>query len=132
MLLGHLRKDTAETSRFSVNLSDWLDEGEAIVGLEQLSVIVEDADLATAWQADYPFTPTEELVDIPDTAPLELVAYGLTHGNAQAEILVGGGTPGLTYLVSMLAVGSTSSRKKQVDFNVTVNVLENTDMVYIP
>ena len=131
MILGSIHKDHAEAARFSINLAEWLDEGEAIYLLSQFSVIVDDAELATAWQVDYPFTASTELpgiVDDPDTTLL-LVSSAIAS-DVQADVLVGAGTPGVTYLVSFIAEGSTSGRKKQVDFNVIVNAQTNDEMAY--
>lgn len=129
MLVGRVAKDTAEMSRYVVDLSDWLDDGEVIGSLSRFSLIAADGvPLATAWQTDYPFDPTA-VDDLPaDATPLILVGSSIL-GGTQASVIVGAGTPGLTYIVSYIATGSTSGRQREVDFHVTVNEMVNSEMI---
>lgn len=129
MIEGRIRKDTAEVARYTVDLSGWLDTDEVIGSLSRFSLVVDDeVELATAWQVDYPFDTTTAASAVVDTTPLVLTGATITNGT-QANILVGAGTPALTYIVSYIATGSTSGRQKQIDFHVTINDMTNENMV---
>ena len=121
------RKRTAEITRCLVDFSHWLDDGEAIGSLSQFSLAIVDEPLATAWQVDYPFGPTETPVFV-DTTPLILTG-ATTVGSTKASILLGAGTPGGAYVVSFIATGNTSGRQKEIDFYLTVDPMVNENMI---
>ena len=56
----------------------------------------------------------------PDINPLEVLVASVTHAGTKATLLIGQGTPGLTYAVSFLAIVSPSQRRKAVDLLVCV------------
>lgn len=58
----------------------------------------------------------------PDTNPLVVHSAAVAPSGKQAVILLGQGTPGLTYAVSFLAIVSPTQRAKTVDILVCVGV----------
>lgn len=127
-VLGRSRKAVADTLRVVIDFSRWLDTGETIGSLSRFSLKVDtDNEVATAWQVDYPFETTTDSAAIADTVPLILT--GATITGAKANILLGAGTPKLTYIVSFVATGATSGRVREVDFFVTVDEMVNDEMI---
>jgi hypothetical protein len=122
-------KDTAEVTRLLADMSGWLDDGEVIGSLTRFSLMVNElVPLATAWQVDYPFDPTTVESPIVDTSPLIMTGASIL-GGTQASILVGSGTPGVSYIVSCIATGSSSGRQKELDFYVNINEMVNENMI---
>lgn len=127
-LRGRVSKSTTDVQRTEIDFVRWLDDDESIGAVSQFSLLVDTSNpLATAWQTDYPFDPTAEDSPIEDTTPLILV--GATITGTTANILVGAGTPGITYIVSFVARGATSGREKEVDFLVTIAEQVNSEMI---
>lgn len=56
----------------------------------------------------------------PDLNPLEILVASVTQAGTKATLLIGQGTPGLTYAVSFLAVVAPSMRRKSVDILVCI------------
>lgn len=128
-IVATVAKDTAEVARLLADMSGWLDEDEVIGSLTRFSLVVNGSvPLATAWQVDYPFELTVEVSPITDSVPLVMTGASIL-GGTQASILVGAGTPGVSYIVSCIATGSTSGRQKEIDFYVNVNEMVNENMV---
>jgi hypothetical protein len=49
-----------------------------------------------------------------------LFSRNLLDANTKAEFLLDAGTPGVTYLVSFIATGSTSGRLQTIEFRVHI------------
>ena len=119
--VGAIAKETAEIGRAVFDYSCWLDTGEGIVTTGPVRIVPtgEGCGCASAWRTDYPF-PSPADTDPPvDTDPLVLNGVKV-RDSKMIELLVGHGTPGLSYTVSFLAYGSSSGRKKQVNFCVAI------------
>lgn len=56
----------------------------------------------------------------PDTNPLQVLAASVDVAGGKATVLIGDGTPGLTYGVSFLVLVSPTQRRKSVDLLVCV------------
>lgn len=129
MSIPRITKQTAEVARFVADLSDWLDEDEVIGSLTRFSLqTAPTVPIATAWQVDYPFDPTADDSAPDDDTPLILTGSSIP-GGTQASLLLGAGTPGLNYVVSCIATGSTSGRQKEIDFYVSVSEMVNDEMI---
>jgi len=73
---------------------------------------------ARAWGGTIPLGPSPD----PDVNPLQVVVANVLPGGTKATLLIGEGTPGLTYGVSFLAVVAPSQRRKAIDLLVCVGM----------
>lgn len=118
-VIGGIRKETAEIGRAVFDFGCWLDRGETIADTGEHVIAAGDGcSCAGSWQVDYPLCCGP--VEIPpDTLPLTWNHVSV-QGGRTIEVLLGKGTPGLSYLASFLAVGSSSGRRKQINFCVSI------------
>lgn len=117
MLTGRITKDSADVRRVTIDFvtNGWLDQSETLSGFTTPVIVVEQN---AVWQnGAYVVTPPPPPVD---STPLTLVSSFLLTGNQMVQLLLGVGTPGLTYKVTFVATGGTSNRRKQIDILVTV------------
>lgn len=111
MLVGKTSKETNDRTRVVVDFIDWLDPGEAFE-LDNAPAVAVDSG---AWSSAAP------PVDPPDdTTPLTVFSSTMADSDTKVIFLLDAGTPGLTYLVSFLAVGSISGRFLTTEFRVAV------------
>lgn len=117
MLTGRLTKDSADFRRATIDFitNGWLDANETIASFTTPVIVVEQN--AVYQNGAYVVTPPPPPVD---TTPLVLTSAFLVTGNQKIQLLLSVGTPGLTYKVTFVATGSSSSRQKQIDLLVTV------------
>ena len=117
MIVGRLVKDSAELRRVTIDFSLWLDATEQVSATTTPAIIVEQ--LATWQQGAWVSTPPPPVTD---TTPLSLASSVIAAGGSQVMLMLGAGTPGLTYKVTFVATGGISGRQAQVDFTVTVRM----------
>lgn len=110
MKVGQLTKDSADETRVTVDFTSWLDNAEVITGATMPVVVVEQT---TTCLGTTPPPPV-------DTTPLLVASTTVVGAGLQVQMLLTAGTPGLTYKITFVASGSTSSRQKQVDILVSV------------
>lgn len=125
---GPITKENLEFTRVVFDFSCWLDnEGIGAVSYPQIKA--EPLAPVPTWQNDYPLDATS-VTDVPeDLYPLTVIAEAVTGLSSKLEIRLGGGTPGVVYVVSALVRGATTMRRKQVDVLVSVQVPLNESMV---
>jgi len=117
-VIGGIKKETAEISRAVFDYTCWLDGGETIALFGRSTIALGDCSCIGSWQVDYPCcTPCGDIPE--DTNPLKWNGITIDAGR-MIEVLVGKGTPGLSYTVSFLSSGSSSGRLKQINFCVTI------------
>jgi hypothetical protein len=117
MLVGRLTKDSADVRRAVVDFItlNWLDLNETIASINTPVIVVEQQQVL-----NFPQPPVFPLPAPVDTTPLTLVSSIILSGNQKVQLLLGVGTPGLTYKVTFVATGSSSGRQKQIDILVTI------------
>lgn len=115
MMTGRITKDSSELRRVTVDFTQWVDDLEVIASITTAVIVVEQN--ATWQNGAWTNTPPPPVTD---TTPLTLVSSTITDAGLQVRLMLGVGTPGLTYKVTFDATGSVSGRVKQVDMLVTV------------
>jgi hypothetical protein len=115
MIEGRTLKDTQDVTRITVDFSKWLDAGEVIGAVTSATVTVL---LSASWNTDV-FVAQAPL-PIVDTTPLVVLSEALVSNNTEVRLMLGLGTPGVSYVVTFVATGQTSGRQKEVDIIVTI------------
>jgi hypothetical protein len=131
MLIGRISKETNDIRELAVDFSTWLGSDELIGRVSTMPVELATVTPPGAWQLFPPScTPAAAPGSPPDdTTPLEVVSAA-TLGGKQVQILVSQGTPGLSYLLSVIVVSNTSPRQKEID--VLVDVVDSLNVVVPP
>jgi hypothetical protein len=125
---GWLQKETAEVGRVIIDFGCWLDPGEVLGSVSRFSLRAADYNpVAASWQVDYPLDFAEQAT-IVDSVPLVLTGATIVGGKV-VNVLLGAGTPGLTYIASFIAIASTSGREKQIDILVAIPRMSNDAMI---
>jgi hypothetical protein len=114
MLVGSTSKETTDLARVVIDFLEWLDPGEAVASTTTPVVAV---DTTGAWSQMLPANPPVVPVD---TTPLTVSSTTMADANTKLIVLLAAGTPGLVYLVSFIATGSTSTRRQTIEFRVAV------------
>jgi hypothetical protein len=128
-IVGGIIKETAEVGRAVFDFSCWLDKDEVVGLVSRFSLANQGSKAAVAWQPDYPFDPVDAAADPPaDDVPLVFTG-STTDAGRVVNVLVGAGTPGLTYTASFVAVGNRSGREKQINFLVTIPQMTNAHLI---
>ncbi len=119
MLVGRLTKDSAELRRVTVDYftNGWLDTGETISAVSTPVVVVEITAGIVLDRGYEVISPAPPLVDV---TPLVVQSIYIVSQGQFVQLMLGLGTPGITYKVTFLATGATSGRIKQVDLLVTI------------
>jgi hypothetical protein len=127
---GPVTKENLDVTLLIFDFSCWLNEGETIGALAQPAVKLEGAVPVPPWQNDYPLDDTSVTQPPPDTYPLMIQSAAIALSATQVQVRVSAGTPGLNYVVSVVATSSAAQpRRKQVDCLVKIEVPLNPDMV---
>lgn len=120
MKLARITKDSADIRRMVVDFQNdsagpWLDLNEVLSTVSQPVVVVEQG---AVWQyGAFVNTPPTPPVD---TTPLVVNSAAIESDGTQVQLMVGVGTPGLTYKITFIVLGSTSGRTKQIDLLITI------------
>lgn len=118
MLVGRTFKETNDRARVVIDFLDWLDPGEGISATSSITISPDTG----AWQQ---LNPAVDMNSMPaDTTPLVVHSTVPMDATTKLIILLDAGTPGLVYLGSFTATGSTSGRITSIDFSVAVHVPE--------
>lgn len=126
---GRITKETAETARAVFDFTHWLDKNEVIGAITRFSLQVYSPFCPGAsWRIDYPLCGTDEPDADVDDAPLILTGATVDQGSV-VTVLVASGTPGLSYVVSFIAICDRSGRQKQINLIVTVPCMTNSAMI---
>ena len=128
---GPITKENLDVTLLIFDFSCWLNAGETIGSIAQPAIKLEGAVPVPPWQNDYPLDDTSVTKPPADTYPLMIQSAAITTTATQVQVRVSAGTPGLNYVVSVVATSSepTQPRRKQVDCLVTIEVPLNPDMV---
>lgn len=113
-VLGNSQKQHIDVRKYFFDFKRWLDRNETITRLSNFAALPGQA--AWGWQVDYPFA--SEPLDVVDDFPLILDETAILSGKT-VSLMLASGTPGVSYLVSFLAIAGTG-RAKQVDIVVSV------------
>lgn len=112
MLVGSSAKETTDLARVVVDFFDWLDPGE---GVSATTTPVVTLDTAGSWSNTNATTPPPV-----DSTPLTVFSTTMLDATTKMAFLLAAGTPGLVYLVSFVATGSTSARQQTIEFRIMV------------
>lgn len=126
---GPVNKDNMDVSRLIVDFSCWLDPSESITELAHLMILAEPPASVPPWRSNYPLDETT-IVTVPvDAYPLAFVRNQVIHSGKAVALDMGGGTPGLTYVVSFVATAGVSRRRREVDILLVIDQPLNPGMV---
>jgi hypothetical protein len=124
---GPVTKENLDITCLVFDFSCWLGTGEMLGSVAQPVIALEGVPLIPPWQSDYPIDDTPSAPPV-DTYPL--TSLSVTMSSTQVQVRVSAGTPGLSYVVSVLAsAGAASARRKQVDCFVTIEQPLNSSLV---
>lgn len=128
---GPVFKENMDIVRLVIDFTCWLEGGEVIYAVSTPAVAVEGSP-TPPWQNDYPLDNTSVTVVPVDAYPLTVQSVYFTLNGAQVEIRLSAGTPGLNYVVSVVATSSepVRQRRKQVDCLVTIEQPLNPALVH--
>jgi hypothetical protein len=131
---GPVGKENLDVTRLQFDFSCYLEPGETIDLVQFPTIdVVQPGDMVAGrpWSVDFPVACPDPTVTTPpvDNYPLRIVSEAITNMGLQTDVRINSGTPGFTYVVSFIIVGSTTRRRKQVDTLVHVEVAVNELMV---
>lgn len=113
MFVGRINKQNPDVSRFTVDLSEWLDDGEIAT-----SILTHTITLGTTGWSNTPF-PVPGSAPPYDPTPLLYTEVKLVDGGTAVEVYVSFGTPGNVYTCQFEVVGTTL---REVTFEVGVQI----------
>ena len=114
MFVGRINKENEDVSRFTVDLSEWLDDGETATDILSHSIT-----LGTTGWSNTPFPAPGSNLPY-DPTPLLYTLMNLVDGGTAVEVYVSFGTPGNTYTCQIEIIGSSL---REVNFEVGVQIL---------
>jgi hypothetical protein len=127
---GPITKENLDVTLLVFDFTCWLNTGEAIGAISQPQIRLEGKVPIPPWQNDYPLDNTTVTQPPADTYPLMIQSAAIALSASQVQVRVSAGTPGLNYVVSVIATSSAPQpRRKQVDCLVTIEVPLNPNMV---
>ena len=129
---GPVFKENMDIVRLVIDFTCWLEGGEVIYAVSTPAIAIEGSP-TPPWQNDYPLDNTSVTVVPVDAYPLTVQSVYFTLNGAQVEIRLAAGTPGINYVVSVVATSSepVRQRRKQVDVLVTIEQPLNSDLVQV-
>lgn len=112
MIIARLTKETDDITRLVIDMSKWLDGGEAVTSVTTPVVITDYCG----------YTGSSPLVVVApvDATPLTVGTPAITGGATSVTLLVHAGTPGLAYFVEF-DVTSASGRVRTLDAHVSIS-----------
>jgi hypothetical protein len=113
MFVGRINKENPDVSRFTVDLTEWLDDGEIAT-----SILTHTITLGTTGWSNTPF-PVPGAAPPYDPTPLLFTEVKLVDGGTGVEVYVSYGTPGNVYTCQFEVVGTTL---REVTFEVGVQI----------
>lgn len=113
MFVGRINKANPDVSRFSVDLSEWLDDGEVVT-----SILTHMITLGTTGWSNTPF-PVPGAPPPYDPTPLLFSEVKLMDSGTMIEVYVLLGTPGNVYTCQFEVAGSSL---REVTFEVGVQI----------
>lgn len=128
---GAIDKENMDVVQVFYDLSCYLESGGAIATVNFPSVTaIQPNGLNKNWKQDYPPDTTgTTVVPIPDTYPLTIVSLSITTNGTVVNMHLAAGTPGLSYIVSLVVVDTTPYRQKQIDLLVNIDQPLNPGLV---
>jgi hypothetical protein len=127
---GPITKENLDVTLLTFDFTCWLNTGESIGGISQPQIKLEGKVPIPPWQNDYPLDNTSVTQPPGDFYPLTVQSAAIAFSASQVQVRVSAGTPGLNYVVSVVATSSaTQPRRKQVDCLVTIEMPLNPNMV---
>lgn len=122
---GPVFKENLDITRIIFDFSCWLSDVDDATS-EPISAVIypiiglESNTTFPPYQVDYPLNLNTVSPALTDDYPLTVQSVSITHSATEIEVRLSAGTPGLTYVVSVVASAATTKRRKQVDCLVTV------------
>jgi hypothetical protein len=113
MFVGRINKQNPDVSRFTVDLTDWLDDGETAT-----NILTHTITLGTTGWSNTPF-PVPGAPPPYDPTPLMFTEVKLVDGGTGVEVYVSFGTPGNVYTCQFEVAGTTL---REVTFEVGVQI----------
>jgi len=127
---GPVRKENLDVIRLIYDFTCFLDGGETIAEImfPVISPVTATQD-SRGWQTDYPLSSVDTPAVLPpDDYTLVVVSEAVTGAGYQIEVRLTAGTPGYLYVMSFVAVGATTRRRKQIDTLVQIDIPVNPSM----
>lgn len=131
---GPISKENLDITRLNFDFTCWLEDQEDAT-TEPISAVIYpvigvESNLGKVWQADYPLDGAPgPPPPISDDFPLTVQSVEISEGAKEVNVRVSAGTPGLTYIVSVVVSSATTKRRKQVDALVYVEDPLNPNLV---
>lgn len=113
MFVGRINKQNPDVSRFTVDLTPWLDDGEIVT-----DILTHTITLGTTGWSNTPF-PVPGNAPPYDPTPLLFTEVQLVDDGTAVEVYVSFGTPGNVYTCQFEVVGTTL---REVAFEVGVHI----------
>jgi hypothetical protein len=121
---GPVFKENLDITRLVYDFTCWLaeeDEGTSEpISAVSYPIVGVESNLGRDWQVDYPLGSNATPTPISDDYPLSIQSVAIASSATEIEVRVSAGTPGITYVVSVIASSATTKRRKQVDTLVTI------------
>lgn len=131
---GPVHKENLDIIRLLFDFHCWLEDdgdlAEPIAAVSYPVIGVEPKTPIPPWQNDYPLDNSS--VTAPpaeDTYPLSVMSVAISTDASRVEVRLQAGTPGLTYVISVIGSSATTKRRKQVDCFIYVEPPINPSLV---
>jgi hypothetical protein len=121
MLVGRIQKQPLQVNRFTVNFAEWLDTGETISAVTDLTI----TGVVAGWNGPWPYNPAALYTPPPPTPTVDanpLLLYGtyVILQGTMVQVFVQKGTIGRIYQLQFLATG-TSNRELPIEVLIAVH-----------
>jgi hypothetical protein len=129
---GVVGKENLDVLRLKYDFTCYLETGESVseIMFPTVSPVFGQEQQNRYWKQDYPPDGVTTTVELPpDDYTLTVVSEAITGSGNEIDIKLTAGTPGYTYVMTFVAVGSTTRRRKQVDTTIYIEVPLNPSMV---
>lgn len=130
---GPVRKENVDIIRLLFDFHCWLDDADVTDPISAVSYPIIGAEAkipVPPWQHDYPLDNTSvTAAPAEDTYPLSVQSVAISSSASRVEVRLAAGTPGITYVVSVIASSATTKRRKQVDCFVTIDQPVNPNLL---
>lgn len=120
-------KQAVDTRKLTIDFSRWLDADETIASIGNFAIQSSPPTTSGSWTSDFP--AVEPVTTPADANPLFMDGASVISAGTQVQLLISGGTPQLSYMVSFLVTAGPTQRQKEVDLFVYVNAVVNANMI---
>jgi len=133
---GPVTKENMDVTMLVFDFSCWLENADDATS-EPISAVIypmvglADTSSIGSFRIDYPVDCPETRTLPPDDYPLTVQSVEITDSATEVNVRVSAGTPGLTYVVSVIVSSASTKRRKQVDALVNVEQPLNPNLLSI-